>query len=148
VAAFLGAAHTRHTEQLIVDALRKAGQLAVSAVATQGMAVVGHIAASPIRINGEDSAWFGLGPVSVLPAHQRRGIGSALVMDALVTLARNGAGGCVVLGAPAFYERFGFKASAALFLPGVPAEHFMAVAFEEAMPSGVVSYSDAFSAQS
>ena len=43
-AAFLNAPHTAHTEQYIVDALRKAGALAISLVAEQGGEVVGHVA--------------------------------------------------------------------------------------------------------
>jgi predicted N-acetyltransferase YhbS len=147
-AAFLVAPHTGHTEQFIVDALRRAGKLAVSRVATHNDEVVGHVAASPVRINAQEGAWYGLGPVSVLPSYQRRGIGSALIMDALLVLSGGGAAGCVVLGNPAFYERFGFKTNDALTLPGVPPEHFMAVAFESSMPSGIVTYDDAFQAQS
>jgi predicted N-acetyltransferase YhbS len=146
--AFLVAPHTRHTEQFIVDALRRAGKLAVSRVATHNDEVVGHVAASPVKIDAQEGAWYGLGPVSVLPSYQRRGIGSALVMDALLVLSSSGAAGCVVLGDPAFYERFGFKNNADLTLPGVPPEHFLAVAFESSMPSGIVTYHDAFQAQS
>jgi len=147
-AAFVAAGHASHTEQFIVDALRKAGKLAVSRVATHNDEVVGHVAVSPIRIGGKDSSWYGLGPVSVLPSYQRRGIGSALVMDALLALSSAGAAGCVVLGDPAFYERFGFKPSDSLTLSGVPPEHFMAVAFDSSTPSGSVSYDEAFRAQS
>ena len=145
--AFRGARHSSHTEELIVEALRKAGKLAVSRVAAHEGEVVGHAAASPIRINEVSGSWYGLGPVSVLPSYQRRGIGSALVMDALLVLASHGAAGCVVLGDPAFYERFGFKADERLTLPGVPSEHFMAVAFDSATPSGIVSYDAAFGTQ-
>jgi predicted N-acetyltransferase YhbS len=147
-AAFLTAPHTNHTEQFIVDALRKARKLTVSRVATDNNEVVGHVAVSPIRIGGEDGGWYGLGPVSVIPSYQRRGIGSALIMDALLALSSTGAAGCVVLGDPAFYERFGFKASAALTLPGVPPEYFTVVAFDVTIPSGVVSYHEAFHAHS
>src|ERR1700733_1915967 len=78
--AFLAAPHTRHTEEFIVDALRRSGKLAVSMVATHNEEVVGHVAASPVKINEKDANWYGLGPVSVRPSYQRRGIGSALVM--------------------------------------------------------------------
>jgi len=147
-AAFLAAPHTTHTEHFIIVALRKAERLSVSRVATHNEQVVGHVAASPIKISGTNRGWYGLGPVSVLPSYQRRGIGSALVMDALRVLSSIGAGGCVVLDDPAFYERFGFKANSALTLGGVPAEYFMAVAFDASMPSGKVSYHEAFRAQS
>jgi predicted N-acetyltransferase YhbS len=148
IAAFLAAPHTSHTEHFIIEALRKAGKLTVSRVATHNEEVVGHVAASPIEIDGTDEGWYGLGPVSVLAGYRHRGIGSALVMDALLVLSSAGAAGCVVLGDPGFYERFGFKASGSLRLAGVPAEYFMAVAFDASMPSGDVSYHEAFHAQS
>jgi putative acetyltransferase len=146
--AFLAAPHSSRTEEFIVDALRRFGKLEVSRVATYDDEVVGHVAASPVKINETDTNWYGLGPVSVRPGYQRRGIGSALVMDALLALSSSGAGGCVVLGDPAFYERFGFKSNAALTCPGAPPEYFLAVAFDSAMPSGIVSYHEAFQAQS
>lgn len=146
--AFLDAPHASHTEEFIVAALRRSGKLAVSRVATHGEAVVGHVAASSVTINDKDVNWYGLGPVSVRPSYQRRGIGSALVMDALLVLSSGGAAGCVVLGDPAFYERFGFKSNHALTLPGAPPEYFLAVAFDSARPSGIVSYHEAFQARS
>jgi putative acetyltransferase len=147
-AAFLAAPHTSHTEQFIVDALRRAGKLAVSRVATYQDEVIGHVAASPVKINDRDGSWYGLGPVSVLPSYQGRGIGSALIMDTLLVLSSSGAAGCVVLGEPNFYERFGFKCTDALTLPGAPPASFMAVAFDSSMPSGIVSYHEAFLARS
>jgi putative acetyltransferase len=147
-AAFLTAAHTSHTEQFIVGALRQAGILTVSRVATHDEAVVGHVAISPIRISDQDMGWYGLGPVSVLPSYQRRGIGSALIMDALLVLSDSRAAGCVVLGDPAFYERFGFSAHDALTLPGFPPQYFLSVAFGDSMPRGIVSYHEAFQARS
>lgn len=143
-AAFGAAPHTTHTEEFIVDALRKEGMLVVSKVATHNGEVVGHVAISPVRVSGKDVRWYGLGPVSVLPSYQRRGIGSALIMDALLSLSSSGAAGCVVLGDPAFYERFGFEVNDALILPGVPPRYFMVVAFGSSIPNGIVSYHEAF----
>jgi putative acetyltransferase len=145
--AFLEAPHTSHTEHFIVGALRTAGQLTVSRVATRDSEVIGHVAISPVQISGANADWFGLGPVSVLPKYQGRGIGSALVMEALLVLSTRGAAGCVVLGEPDYYERFGFTASGGLTLPGVPPEYFMAVAFDQVVPTGIVSYHEAFDAR-
>lgn len=122
VAAFLEAPHTDHTEQFIVAALRRSGQLTVSLVAEKSGAIVGHVAVSPVTIAGEDVGWYGLGPVSVVPDLQGKGIGSQLIEAALDQLRVLAAGGCVVLGEPSYYARFGFKATDALTLPGVPAE--------------------------
>lgn len=89
-AAFLNAPHTAHTEQFIVDALRKAGALALSLVAEEGGEVVGHVALSPVSISDGSTGWYGLGPISVEPALQRRGIGSLLMRAALRVQARAG----------------------------------------------------------
>lgn len=147
-AAFLDAAHTDHTEQFIVSALREADQLTVSLVAVDGNTIIGHLAISPVSVSDRSPGWFGLGPVSVAPAWQGRGIGSALVREALAELGSLHASGCVVLGEPGFYSRFGFMPVPSLVLPGVPPEYFQAVAFTGHMPSGVVAYHESFSARS
>lgn len=145
-AAFLDAEHSSHTEQFIVNALRRAGQLSVSLVAEDAGQIVGHIAISPVRISDDSLGWYGLGPVSVAPGHQARGIGKRLVNEALAALRNMGASGCVVLGDPAYYGRFGFAAMPALVYPGVPAQHFQALLLAGAMPCGTVSYHAAFEA--
>ncbi|AJE19904.1 GNAT family N-acetyltransferase [Azotobacter chroococcum] len=147
-AAFLDAPHSSHTEHFIVDALRRAGQLSLSLVAESEGAIVGHIAVSPVSISDGSGGWYGLGPLSVAPEHQGRGIGSRLVEQALAALRRRGAAGCVVLGEPEYYGRFGFRAEPALRLPGVPPQYFQAIALREAMPTGSVSYQKAFEARS
>jgi putative acetyltransferase len=146
--AFLHAAHTDHTEQFIVDALRNAGALAVSLVAEREGAVVGHVALSAVEVGdgGVGQGWFGLGPISVLPAHQRQGVGVALMLAALQALRDRGAAGCVILGDPAYYGRFGFRPAAPLVLPEVPQEFFQALPLAADLPSGVVRYHAAFAA--
>jgi len=146
VAAFLHAPHTDHNEQRIVAALRSAQALSISLVAEVDAAVVGHVAVSPVSIAGDSAGWFGLGPVSVVPALQAKGIGSKLVRQALGMLKEQGASGCVVLGDPLYYTRFGFRNEAGLVLPGVPPEYFMAISFGPTVPAGVVSYHSAFTA--
>jgi putative acetyltransferase len=144
VAAFLHAPHTSHTEQFIVEALREAGQLTVSLVADAEGIVVGHVAISPISIFDGAIGWYGLGPISVAPEYQRRGIGSRLMREALRVLREHGAAGCVVLGEPRYYDRFGFRVDPELSLPGVPPEYFQAISFGASHPKGVVSYHPAF----
>jgi predicted N-acetyltransferase YhbS len=145
-AAFAHAEHTSHTEQFIVTALRRAGQLTVSLVAQEGEALVGHVAISPVTLSSGASGWFGLGPISVTPSRQGQGIGAALMNAALAELRRLGGQGCVVLGDPAYYGRFGFAAHPGLRLPGVPAAYFQALAFGGAVPTSEVQYHSAFEA--
>jgi len=147
VAAFRGAPYSSQTEHLIVRALRDAEALAISLVASEDDIVVGHVAISPVSISDGAAGWFGLGPVSVAPERQRCGIGSRLVEDALVRLRLRGAAGCVVLGDPGYYGRFGFTRAEALVLADVPPEFFQARAFGASRPKGLVAYHAAFHAQ-
>ncbi|QQS55536.1 MAG: N-acetyltransferase [Candidatus Competibacteraceae bacterium] len=146
-AAFLNAPHTDHTEQFVVGALREAGALSISLVAVRAGVVIGHVAVSPVTISGGVSGWYGLGPISVIPDLQGQGIGALLMRAALTQLQDMGASGCVLLGDPAYYSRFGFKAESSLVLPNVPPEYFQALSFGQPLPSGVVKYHAAFSAQ-
>ena len=145
-AAFRTAAHSAGTEQFIVDALRRAGVLAVSLVAVAEGTVVGHVAVSPVTVSDGASGWYGLGPISVSPEHQRTGIGSQLMHAALQALRDRGGAGCLLVGDPAYYSRFGFRPATGLEYPGVPPEYFMAVSFGAALPQGVAAFHAAFGA--
>lgn len=146
-AAFAGAEHTSGTEGAIVDALRAAGALTLSLVAEQDGAIVGHAAFSPVRIEGEDSCWFGLGPVSVAPDRQGGGIGAELIREGLSVLQNRDAAGCVVLGDPAYYGRFGFTSDHALRYPGVPAQYFQSLQWSGDPAAGEVAYHPGFDAR-
>lgn len=145
-AAFADAPHNSGTEAAIVDALRDAGALTLSLVFTQGDAIIGHAAFSPVTIDGQAGGWLGLGPVAVRPDRQRGGIGRTLIAEGLRQLRERGAKGCVVLGDPAYYRRFGFHADPALRYPGVPAEYFQRLGFDGDSPKGTVAYHPAFAA--
>ena len=150
VAAFADAPHTSHTEQFIVYALRAANELTLSIVAEEQGQVVGHVALSPVTITDghhqQVEGWYGLGPISVLPQRQGQGIGSRLMEQALSELWAMRAAGCVLLGDPAYYGRFGFQAHAGLQLLGVPPDYFMALALHGPVPEGIAQYSNAFNA--
>lgn len=108
VEAFRIHPYSQQTEHLIVEALRAAGALEISLVAEVDGEVVGHIAFSAARIGDTTEGWFLLGPVAVLSGSQGSGIGNALVEAGLEQLRSRGAAGCVLVGDPAFYQRFGF----------------------------------------
>src|SRR5699024_498927 len=112
-AAFAAESGHTGTEHLVVEALRRDAALAVTLVATEDDRVVGHVAVSRVSITPHDDpaadgpgGWFGLGPVSVLPEFQRRGVGTRLIEEALARI--DDAQGCVLDGDPDFYRRFGF----------------------------------------
>ena len=146
-AAFRNEEYSSHTEHFIVNALRRTGQLSISLVAAEHDEILGHVAISPVSISSGVTGWYGLGPISVRPDRQGKGIGSALMKAALQQLRQQGAAGCVVLGDPAYYGRFGFKAHPGLELPDVPPEYFQALSFTGELPVGVVKYAAAFDAR-
>ena len=154
--AFADHQFSSHTEHFIIDRLRRAGALSVSLVAQKQGAVAGHIAFSPVAISDGSSGWYGLGPVSVLPELQGAGIGTLLVNAGLNALKARGAQGCVVVGEPRFYTRFGFRRMQALVLEEIPPEYFMAVPLGREggedregreVAAGSVAYHEAFAAR-
>jgi len=147
-AAFADMPHSEQTESAIVNALRAAGALTVSLVAVEDGEIVGHVAFSPIAIDGAPAAgWFGVGPLSVRPDRQRRGIGAGLMRAGLARLGDAGAKGCVLVGDPAYYRRFGFRASSSLSYPDLPADYFQVLALASQTPSGIAAFHPAFAAR-
>jgi len=145
--AFKSEPHSEQTEHFIVLALRHAGALSVSLVAERSNQVIGHVAFSPVQFSDGSASWYGLGPVAVLPEHQHQGIGKALINRGLASLRYLGAAGCVVLGDPNYYGRFGFKNRPECIFEGVPAEYFQSLTFGSHSAAGKVTYHEAFSAK-
>jgi len=144
-AAFADRSYSSGTEHLIIKQLRKAGALALSLIAQSDAHIVGHIAFSVVTIDDADLGWYGLGPISVLPAWQRQGVGSALIDAGLADLRVMGGQGCVVEGDFRYYRRFGFETYPHLIYDEAPApEYFMALPFYDEVPKGKVEYHEAF----
>jgi putative acetyltransferase len=146
IAAFNTLEISHHTEQFIVAALRAAKALTISLVAEADGRMIGHIAFSPVAISDGTRNWYGLGPVSVLPEHQRRGVGKALITEGLRRLKEMGAQGCCLVGHPDYYRQFGFCNPPELVLEGVPPEVFFALPFDGRMPRGTVAFHEGFGA--
>ncbi len=146
VAAFQTLEISNHTEQFIVEALRDAGALTVSLVAELDGRVIGHIAFSPVTISDGTRNWYGLGPVSVSPEHQRKGVGKALIHEGLCRLKNLNAAGCCVVGHPDYYRKFGFENVPGLVHEGVPQEVFFALSFDGHTPQGTVTFHEGFKA--
>ena len=144
LAAFRDHPYSHQTEHLIVDALRADGALAISLVAVREGRPVGHIAFSEAVVGDSERGWFLLGPVAVLPALQGQGIGSALVLAGLDELRARGATGCVLVGDPVFYGRFGIRAWPRLTYEGVPDENVLGLPFAGAPPIGLIRAHQAF----
>ncbi|WOK35834.1 N-acetyltransferase [Sphingomonas sp. C3-2] len=145
-AAFATAPHSSGTEAAIVEALRSAGALSLSLIAEDDGEVIGHIAFSPVQIDGREDGWLGLGPVAVRPDRQQRGIGAALINEGLARLRAEGAKGCVLLGDPDYYRRFGFVSDDHLRYGDVPPGYFQWLSFTDTRPYGEVQYHPGFAA--
>ena len=136
----------------IIEKLRNRSALTVSLVAVQGNQIVGHILFSPVTIESEESSItaVGLGPMAVLPAYQRMGIGSELVRAGLEGCKLSGQEVVVVLGHPEYYPLFGFVPAGPkgiLCEFDVPEEVFMVLELQEgalAGKRGTVKYQPEF----
>jgi putative acetyltransferase len=148
------AAFGQELEAALVDQLRAAGALTLSLAAIEDSVIVGHVALSPVTISENPSGLraLGLGPIGVLPACQRRGIGARLVESGLREAATQDWDLIFVLGEPGYYLRFGFEPAAKHGLRCVydaPLEAFMMTALGEGglgTVAGTVRYHAAFDA--
>lgn len=109
-AAFTAPDGGHSPEALLVDRLRADGDLvaALSLVAEVDGEVVGHVAVS----RGTPDGLLGIAPLAVHPDHQGRGVGSALMHSTIAAAEALWHTGLVLLGDPAYYERFGFVPAA------------------------------------
>ena len=144
VATVVAEAFGRSDEARLVRQLRTDGDAVISLVAVAGSTVVGHVMlsrlAAPLRA-------LGLAPVSVMPEHQRKGIGASLVKAGLKQAGEQGWEVVFVLGDPAYYKRFGFRVQLAQgFTSPYAGRHFMALSLGPNLSArgGRVDYPSAF----
>lgn len=126
-AAFADAEHSDGTEHLIVDRLRENGTLSVSLVAIQDGHIIGHVAASPVSVDG----WCGIAPLAVAAECRKQGVGKQLMEAVIDRLRTDGADVAVLLGEPEYYGRFGFTHVPDIKMDGLPEE---AAAYFQTLP--------------
>ena len=144
-AAFAPMPFSDGDEARVIDDLRQAGALTLSLVAITAQGeLVGHIAFSPVHIDGQPGGWYGLGPVCAAPGRQQQGVGGALIAAGLDRLRDLGAAGCVLLGDPAYYRRFGFLSDPALTYHGQPNPYFQHLVLGGPPARGDASFHPAF----
>jgi putative acetyltransferase len=138
----------------LVDDLREAvvrGE-GLSLVAEERDQVVGHVMFSPSLLDAPKRlvAVQVLSPVGVVPARQKRGVGTRLIQHGLELLMERDVPLVFLEGAPAYYSRFGFEPGAAhgfrkpsLRIPDAAFQVFRLPAYEPWM-TGTLVYSEAF----
>ena len=135
-------------EAALVQRLREAGDVLFELVSETDGQVDGHILFSRLWADRPE-LFAALAPLAVHPDRQRSGAGSALVRAGIASAREVGARGVLVLGHPAYYPRFGFRAETAARVksPYSGSPSFMALALDDGAfdePLTVI-YSDAFS---
>jgi putative acetyltransferase len=133
-------------EPELIGKLRNAGVLALSLVAEHDGTVVGQITLTPAFADDGSPGWFALGPIAVAPDRQSQGIGGQLIRAGTEWMRTQDAAGCVLVGNPAYYSRFGFVPFPALAPQGEPAEYFQILPLRVGEPNIVVGFHPLFHA--
>lgn len=134
-------------EAQIVTRLAQDGDSLASLVAHNDREILGHIQFFKIAVAGQDIA-AGLGPMSVQPDFQKRGIGSGLIRLGLTVMEGQNRSLVFVLGHPDYYPKFGFSSALAQpFDAPWSGPAFMALCSSDNAPkNGVLTYPAAFGA--
>ncbi|MBN2753074.1 MAG: N-acetyltransferase, partial [Rhodospirillaceae bacterium] len=106
--AFADHPYSNQTEGRLVEGLRAAGALPISLVAEVAGQVIGHVGFSRVAIGANDAGWLMVAPLAVSRTLWGRGVGTALLQAGLDAARERNAPGCVLVGCPAYYGRFGF----------------------------------------
>jgi predicted N-acetyltransferase YhbS len=142
--AFAPMSYASGKEHVLIEALRQHGALSVSLVAIEGGELVGHVAFSPAKTSDSSSPWYALGPIAVEPKMQMRGIGSLLILEGITWLRSMNVAGCILVGEPKYYARFGFAGAPDLAPDGVPPEFFMVLPLSNTEPRSVITFHPLF----
>lgn len=126
------------------------GLVRAELVATDGDAVVGHVGLSHAWLDARSELVdiLVLSPLSVLPAHQKRGVGRLLLAAAVAQAQQLGAPVVVLEGDPGYYGKHGWQPAATYGIEApslrIPRPAFQVVALPEHEPwmTGRVVYRD------
>lgn len=151
--AVIEKAFKRDAEARLANKLRQACADHLSLVAETDGLIVGHIMFTPVLVkNGNTFKGMGLAPMSVLPAKQRKGIGTMLVKSGVDILREKGCPFIIVLGHPDYYPRFGFQPASKFNIKSqwaeVPDEAFMILVLDDNAlqgASGTATFREEFS---
>ena len=139
----------KSVEAILVDELRASHAWipALSLVAVDSAGVVGHVLGSRAQV--DSAPVLAVGPLSVHPDHQGRGVGQALMHTVLGAADALDEPVVVLLGDPRYYSRFGFRLAEEYGItPPVPEwrQHFQARPLTAFTPAfhGQFTYAEPF----
>jgi putative acetyltransferase len=94
----------------LVDAIRASDRFVapLSLVAEADRDILGHVMSSYVDVVPGRGRVLQVGPLAVVPSHQRQGIGSALMHETIRIGDELGEPLLLIEGNPAYYGRFGF----------------------------------------
>jgi putative acetyltransferase len=112
-------------EAKLVDAIRESDRFVpeFSLVAVSEGQTHGHVISSYVDVEPGARRVLQVGPLAVLPSHQRRGIGSALMEETIRIADARGEPLLLIEGNPKYYERFGFTRADAVGIEPPPEAH-------------------------
>lgn len=93
----------------VMSALLAEGPEVLSLAGFDGDALVAHVLFTICGAEEQDLTGALLGPLGVIPSHQRQRLGNLIARDGLERLEKRGVKQVFVLGDPAYYQRFGFS---------------------------------------
>jgi predicted N-acetyltransferase YhbS len=110
LSAFAGSDLGHNGEADLVGQLHDNSVEQQSFVACINDEIIGHIMFTQVTIRApqHELSGMGLAPMSVVPQHQKTGVGTKLLNHGIDQLDANGCPFIVVLGHPEYYARFGF----------------------------------------
>jgi len=142
--AFAPKPYSDGDEQDLINRLRDADALEISLVAETDGQLVGQVTFSEGFAADGSKGWYALGPVAVEPKLQSKKIGAKLIEAGLDMLRERDAAGCVLIGNPTYYSRFGFQLFPELCPAGEPAEYFQVLPMKVKKPNTVVGFHPLF----
>ena len=143
-AAFAPKPFSDGSEGAIIRRLRERGELVLSLVIEDDSGIIGHAAFSAVRLPDKREGVYALGPISVRPDRQGEGHGGRMIREGLARLKAMGATGCVLVGDPRYYSRFGFRGDCGLTYKGLPAAVVQGLFWDGSEPQGEIAYASGF----
>jgi putative acetyltransferase len=113
IRAVVAAAFGSRFEADLVDAIRATDRFVpgLSLLAEVDGVVAGHVLVSYVDLEPGSVRVLQVAPLAVAPAHQRQGVGSALMNEAIRLVEARREPLLLVEGDPRYYSRFGFRRS-------------------------------------